>query len=129
MRVSSTARSNFSGMVGEARRQEIHEPRHRQHGERGQEDENERQPGGGFLGEAARGVPALRFELVGEQRYERRIESALAKETPEEVRKPEGDVETSATGPVPSTAAARISRTNPRTRLRSVKPPTVANAR
>ena len=35
----------------------------------------------------------------------------------------------SATAPVPSTAAIRMSRTKPNTRLTMVRPPTVANAR
>ena len=80
-------------IVAETGRQQIHQPRHENHGECREGDQNQHQPGHRFFGEGARRVLALAFKALGEQRDERRVECTLAEQSPEEVRKPECDVE------------------------------------
>ena len=93
MRVSSTARSNFSGVGAEAGRQAVHQERHGDLGDDGQRQDHEHQAGQRLLGEGARGLLALALELLGEQRHERRVEGALAEQAAEQVGEAEGHEE------------------------------------
>ena len=93
MRVSSTARSNFSGCLAEARRQAVHQERHGDLGDDGEDQQDEDKAGHRLLGEGARRLPALALETLGKQRHERRVERALAEQPAEQIGKAEGDEE------------------------------------
>ena len=87
MRVSSTARSNFSGVAAEPRRQPEHQERHGDFGNRGQQQKDEHEAGQSFFRKLACGLAALAFQAPGEQRHEGRVESALAEQAAEKIGK------------------------------------------
>ena len=130
MRVSSTARSNFSGSAlkpgaspyisnGMAISATMVSSR-----------STNTQAGHRLLGEGARRLLALALQALGEQRHEGRVEGALAEQAAEQVGEAEGDEEgVRHRARCPSVAAIRMSRTKPSTRLTMVRPPTVAKAR
>ncbi len=62
MRVSSTARSNFSGVAPKPRRQAQHQERHGDFGDGGQQQQHEHEARERFLGELARRLAAFAFE-------------------------------------------------------------------
>ena len=53
----------------------------------------------------ARRIPAIALELLGEQRHERRVESAFAEQRRNRLGKRKATTNASATGPVPRIAA------------------------
>ena len=93
MRVSSTARSNFSGFSLK--------PGARPYIRNGMaisamivsDQQDEHQAGHRLLGEPARRFAALALEPLGEQRHECRVERALAEQAAEQIGKAEGDEE------------------------------------
>ena len=129
MRVSSTARSNFSGLALKPGRQAVHQERHGDLGDDGERQEHEHEAGHRLLGEGARRLLALALQPLGKQRHERRVEGALAEQAAEQIGEAEGDEEGVGHRAGPSVAAIRMSRRKPNTRLTMVRPPTVAKAR
>ena len=116
MRVSSTARSNFSGVAlkpGARPTQERHGDLRR----RDQQQQDEHQAGQRFLGECARRLAALALQALGEQRHEGGVEGALAEQAAEQVGKTEGDEEGVGHRAGAEMAAIRMSRRKPSTRL------------
>ena len=66
---------------------------HRDFGDDRQREQDDDQPGQGLLGKSACRVRALAFQPFGKQRYERGVESPLAKQSAKQVGEAEGHEE------------------------------------
>ena len=130
MRVSSTARSNFSGVALKPGARPYIRNGMAISAIDGQRQDHEHQAGQRLLGEGAGGLLALALELLGEQRHERRVEGALAEQAAEQVGEAERHEEgVGHRARCRARPAIRMSRAKPSTRLTMVRPPTVAKAR
>ena len=84
----------FSRVVGKARREQQHQPRHDEFAKEGEGDEGKREPGKGLLGKGARPLlAALAMKALGEERDEGSVERALREQAAEQVGDAEGDEE------------------------------------
>ncbi len=77
----------------EARRQPVHQKRHRHFGDDRHDQQDEQEAGHRVLGEAAGRLAPFALELFGKNRHERRIEGTLAEEPAEQIREAERDDE------------------------------------
>ena len=130
MRVSSTARSNFSGVALKPGASPYIRNGMAICGDGGQHQKHEHEAGQGFFGELARGLAALAFQAPGKQRHEGRVEGTLAEQAAEQVGEAEGDEEgVGHRAGCPASPRSGCRGRNPRMRLTMVRPPTVAKAR
>ena len=84
----------FGRVVGKARGEQQHEPRHDELAEEREDDEGKRQSGKGLLGEGAGPLlSALAVKALGEQRNEGGVEGAFGEQAAEQIGDAEGDEE------------------------------------
>jgi len=80
-------------LVGEARRERVHEPRHHDLGHDDQHQQRPQQDGENVLRERFGRLPPVALQRACEERHEGRVERALREQPPQEVRQLEGDEE------------------------------------
>ena len=81
----------FLGVAAEAGRQQQHQPRHGDLGEDGEGDEQDQEAGKRLTGKGAGRLGALGMQALGEERNERRVESALGEQPAKHIGHAEGD--------------------------------------
>ena len=104
-------------LVGEARRQHVHEPGHHDLGDDDERQQRPQQNGQYVFREGLGRLAPVALQRPGKERHEGRVERAFREQPPQEVGQLEGDEEgVCDRAPAPRTEAIRMSRRKPRTR-------------